>query len=249
MHVRLLLPEAHTRKDPSQVLASCQWLKAYLWRMGGSAIANRHPSGLTSTAVADAMQELGLDGALTGVTQYSGSVVVGTAFTVRLCSPEQSERPFNSYLDELTAGSVVVVDNDGRRGFSVFGGLMCADARRRGVLAAVVRGDVRDVAEARDLRFGLFALGRTPLSGRPLVRLEATNVPIDWDGTKIEPGDTIVADGDGVVVVPAADAKAVMELAAQIEASDAELLRRVNSGVPLGVARAALKRETGLERG
>jgi regulator of RNase E activity RraA len=208
--------------------------------MGGSAVANRHPAGLTSTAVADAMQELGLDGVLSGPTAYSGSAVVGTAFTVRLCSPEQSERPFNAYLDELPAGSFVVVDNDGRRGFSVFGGLMCADARRRGAVAAVVRGDVRDVAQARQLRFGLFALGVTPRSGARLVRLEATNVPIDWDGTRVEPGDTVVADGDGVVVVPGPHAKAVIDLAAAIEASDAELLRQVNFGVPLCVARQAL---------
>jgi regulator of RNase E activity RraA len=214
--------------------------------MGGSAIANRHPSGLTSTAVADAMQEVGLDGVLTGLSAYTTSVVVGTAFTVRLCLPEQSQRPFNAYLDELTAGSVVLVDNDGRRGFSVFGGLMCADAHRNGAVAAVVRGDVRDVAQARQLGFGLFAYGVTPRSGRPLVRLERTNVPIDWDGTKVQAGDTVVADEDGVVVVPARHAKAVVERAAEIEASDAELLRRVNAGVPLGVARATLQRE--LER-
>jgi regulator of RNase E activity RraA len=185
------------------------------------------------------MQKLGLDGVLTGLTAYSGSVAIGTAFTVRLCSPEQSERPFNAYLAELTEGTVVVVDNHGRRGFSVFGGLMCAEARRKGAVAAVVRGDVRDAAEARQLGFGLFALGLTPRSGRPLARLEATNVPIDWDGIEVRPGDTVVADEDGAVVVPARQAEAVLELAAGIAASDAELLQQVSSGVPLDVAQEA----------
>ncbi len=183
------------------------------------------------------MEKIGLDGVLTGLVAYGDSVVVGSAFTVRLCGPERSERPFNAYLEELAVGSVVVIDGGGLRGFSVWGGLRCAEARRRGAVAAVVRGEVRDAAQARQMGFGLFALGLTPRSGRSLARLESTGAPIDWDGTPVQPGDTVVADEDGVVVVPAAHAARVMDLAAEIEASDAALLRQVDSGVPLAVAR------------
>lgn len=213
--------------------------------MGGSAIGDGHPPGLTSTAAADAMQKFGLDGFLGGLTAYGDAVVIGTAFTVRLCSPEHSERPFNAYLDELPAGSVVVIDGGGLRGFSVFGGLMCAEARRRGAVAAVVHGDVRDAAQAKEMGFGLFALGLTPRAGTSLVALEATGVRIDWDDIAVAPGDTVVADGDGVIVIPAAHAEQVVDLAAQIESSDAELLRQVESGVPLSVAREALSRGGG----
>lgn len=191
------------------------------------------------------MQKLGLDGFLGGLTSYGDAVVTGTAFTVRLCGPERSERPFNAYLDELPEGSVVVIDGGGLRGFSVFGGLMCAEARRRGAVAAVVRGDVRDGAQARQMGFGLFALGLTPRAGNHLARLEATNVPIDWGAVTVEGGDSVVADGDGVIAIPAARAEEVIELAAQIESSDAELMRRVESGVPLAVARESLARGGG----
>jgi regulator of RNase E activity RraA len=203
-------------------------------------MGNGQTPGLTSTAVADALQEIESGGVLSGLNAYGGSVVVGTAFTVRLCGVERSERPFNAYLDELAEGSVVVIDSGGLRGFSVWGGLMCAEARRKGAVAAVVRGDVRDAAQARDMRFGLFALGLTPRSGTPLARLEATGVPIDWDGVRVDPGDTVVGDEDGVVVVPAEHAGAVIKRAAEIEASDYELLRQVNSGVPLALARQRL---------
>lgn len=210
--------------------------------MGGAAIADGHPPGLTSTAAADAMQKLGLDGFLGGLTAYGDAVVTGTAFTVRLCSPERSERAFNAYLDELPTGSVVVIDGGGLRGFSVWGGLMCAEARRRGTVAAVVRGDVRDAAQAKAMGFGLFALGLTPRAGTSLARLESTGVTIEWDGIAVAPGDTVVADGDGVIAIPAAHADTVIDLAAQIESSDAELLRQVESGVPLAVARKSLAR-------
>ncbi len=208
--------------------------------MAGSPIGNRAAPSLTSTAVSDAMERIGLDGVLSGLVAYGDSVVVGAAFTVRLCRPEQSERPFNAYLDEVPAGSVIVIDAGGLRGFSVWGGLMSAEARRRGAVAAVVRGEVRDVAQARGMRFGLFALGLTPRSGRPLARLESTGVSIDWDGTTVESGDTVAADEDGVVVVPARHAQTVMDLAVEVEASDAALLEQVDSGVPLAVARESL---------
>lgn len=195
---------------------------------------------LTSTSVSDALQELGEGGVICHFSAQSDLVVVGEAFTVRLCPPERSERPFNDWLDEVPEGSIVVLDNDGRRGMSVMGGLVAAEARRRGARGAIVNGDVRDVAEARELRFGVFALGATPRSGRPNVRVQATNEPITWDGVRIEPGDTIVADEDGVAVVPARHAAKVLERAAAIEARDAVVLKQVTAGVPL--ARAQVNR-------
>jgi len=210
--------------------------------MGGSAIDGGQVPKLTSTAAADAMQKLGLDGFLRGLVAYGDSVVIGTAFTVRLCGPADSDRPFNAYLDELPAGSVAVIDGGGLRGFSVWGGLMCAEARRRGAVAAVVRGEVRDAAQARQMGFGLFAFGLTPRAGTALARLRSTGVTIDWDGVPVAPGDTVVADQDGVIAIPARHAEEVINLAAEIEASDAELLRKVESGVPLTVARQSLTR-------
>ncbi len=195
---------------------------------------------LTSTSVADALQGADGGGVVSGISAYSDLVIVGKALTVRLCGPEESDRPFNDYLDELFDGSVVVVDNRGRRGISVFGGLMAAEALRRGARGAVVNGDIRDVAEARELGFALFALGATPRSGRVNARLEATNEPVDWGGTRIEPRDTIVADEDGVVVVPARHAGDVLERAAALQAADATKLEQVASGIPLAATHADL---------
>lgn len=204
---------------------------------------------VASTSVADALAEHGPTdarapgGVLTGIVPYSDGPFCGPAFTVLLCPPDGSERPFNGFLDEVPAGSVLVVDNGGRRGHSVFGGLMATEARRRGALAAVVNGDVRDVAEARHVGFGVFARGRTPVSGRPFARLAAIQEPVDWDGVTIHPGDVVVADGDGVVAVPAQGAASVLERARAIEERDARLAADVAAGVPLALARTR-RRET-----
>jgi regulator of RNase E activity RraA len=196
-------------------------------------------TAISSTSASDALTQVTAGGGvLTGLIAFTRRPVTGPAFTVRLCAPEESARPFNSFLDEIPAGCVIVVDNAGRRDASVFGGLMCAEATRRGALAAIVNGDVRDVEEARSLGFGLFALGRTPASGRPTARLAATGQAIDWRGVTIEPGDTVVADGDGAVVVPAGAAATVLPRAQAIEHADCEVLRLVRGGVPLAEARA-----------
>lgn len=210
--------------------------------MGVPAIGEGDLPRLSSTAAADAMQKLGLDGYLSGLVAFGDAVVTGRAFTVRLCGPERSERPFNAYLDALSAGSIVVIDAGGLRGFSVWGGLMCAEARRRGVVAAVVSGDVRDAAQAKELGFGLFALGLTPRAGNHLARLESTGVTIDWRGTPVAPGDIVVADVDGAIAIPSSHAEQVVDLALEVESSDAELLGQVESGVPLAVARDLLAR-------
>jgi regulator of RNase E activity RraA len=193
--------------------------------------------------VSDALQQAGVGAAISGITAYSDMTVIGEAFTVRLCEPGQSERPFNAYLDEVPPEAVIVVDFGGRHGISVFGGLMAAEALRRGASGAVVNGDVRDAAEAREIGFGLFALGLTPRSGRLDARLRSTNEPLEWEGVRVEPGDTIVADEDGVVVVPARHAAEVLERAALIEATDADLRTQIATGVPLAVALAKLGRD------
>jgi 4-hydroxy-4-methyl-2-oxoglutarate aldolase len=206
---------------------------------------------VASTSVADALAELGtpgasgapgtearLGGVLTGVAACTEAALVGPAFTVLLCPPGDSDVLFNAYIDDVPPGAVIVVDNGARRGHSVFGGLMAAEAARRGAVGAVVNGDVRDVEEARQIGFGLFARGRTPVSGRPFARLAATQEPLDWEGVTIRSGDMVVADGEGVVVVPLEHAAAVLERARAIEERDARIAADVATGIPLAVARA-----------
>jgi regulator of RNase E activity RraA len=194
-------------------------------------------SSVSSSAVADALDRMGLQGVLQGFASYTTHAALGTAFTVCLCDPSESSRGFSSYLEEVPSGALLVIDNAGRRGHSVFGGLMSAEAHRKGVVGAVVNGEVRDAAEAEELGFAIFARGRTPRSGRAVARVRSTNDPVTLGDVTIKPGDTVVADADGIVVVPAGHAEEALVLARFIEAADAAVFQRVRSGVPLSVAR------------
>jgi regulator of RNase E activity RraA len=141
--------------------------------------------------------------------------LAGSALTVRV-EPGDIVDP----LDALTVaeeGDVIVVDASGDTDTSLWGGLMAGMCQMKGVAGAVVDGTIRDTDEIRDLGFSIFAKAVIPrgthtmLTGRqePI----AINVPIQCAGMVVNPGDIIVGDEVGVVVVPLEMAEVVLEKA------------------------------------
>jgi regulator of RNase E activity RraA len=133
--------------------------------------------------------------------------VAGPAFTVR-CPPGDN---LMLHAAIHRPGSVVVVES-GDLDYALAGGNVCAVARRRGITAFVADGLIRDLAEVRDMRFPVFARGVIPIPGtksavRPL------NEQVRCGGVTVDAGDTVVADEEGVVVVPAASREEVLSAA------------------------------------
>ncbi|MFF0964510.1 RraA family protein [Streptomyces sp. NPDC003703] len=126
--------------------------------------------------------------------------VAGPAFTVR-CPPGDNLM-LHAAIHRAAPGSVIVVES-GDREYALAGGNVCAVAQRRGIAAFVADGLVRDLAEVRELGFPVFARGTVPIPGaksavRPL------NEPVRCGGVLVAAGDVVVADGEGIVTVPAA---------------------------------------------
>ncbi len=183
-----------------------------------------------SCVVTDVMERAGV--MHTAIKARCGGKLAGPAVTVRLF-PGDLVDPLEA-LTVAAAGDVVVVDAAGETETSVWGGLMAGLGRRRGIAGAVVDGAVRDVDEARDLGFTLYsrAVGprasHTAFSGRrePI----EVNVPIHCGGVVVSPGDIIVADEIGVVVVPRAEAGAVLERARAQSDREEATRRRIGEG-------------------
>jgi 4-hydroxy-4-methyl-2-oxoglutarate aldolase len=190
---------------------------------------------LSACAVSDALDRLGIAGVLTGLTPMGhDGVVVGRAFPVRFV---EGDGPFNQYLDRVPRGSVAVLDVGGRVDVSVWGGLIALEAQRLGLAGTIVHGGCRDVAGFVDSGYPVFARAATPRSGRGVVTSSEVGIPVTIAGIAVAPGDTVVADRDGVVVVPAERAEEALTLARQIARRDAELDRAVAGGLPLAEAR------------
>jgi 4-hydroxy-4-methyl-2-oxoglutarate aldolase len=125
--------------------------------------------------------------------------VAGPAFTVR-CPPGDNLM-VHAALHRAPPGSIIVVEA-GDVDYAVAGGNVLAVARRRGIVAFVVDGVIRDLAEAHDLAFPVFARGVIPVPGAKDA-VEPLNAPVTCGGVTVRAADVVVADEEGVVVVPA----------------------------------------------
>lgn len=194
-----------------------------------------------TAAVSDALDSLGVRGVLTGVAaRVSDARACGTAFTVTYCRVRAEESGFRNaanYLDDVPAGSIVVIDNGGSTECTNWGSLMTMVAQQRGILGTVLHGSARDIAEIRTLGYPLFSTGVTMVSGKNRVELNSLGSPVDVHGTVVRSGDLILADDNGVLVVPAELAEEVVQRAECVEATERRIAAAVKVGQRLDEAR------------
>ena len=145
--------------------------------------------------------------------------MAGPAYTVR-CAPADNLM-LHVAIYRAPPGSVIVVEA-GDVDYAVSGGNVCAVAKRRGIAGFVIDGVIRDLAEVREDRFPVFARGVIPIPGGKQGPGELNNT-IRCGGVQVSAGDVVVADEEGVVVVPAARQDAVLEAARKRAAKDASL--------------------------
>jgi 3-hexulose-6-phosphate synthase/6-phospho-3-hexuloisomerase len=157
---------------------------------------------------------------------------VGPALTVRLEPGNQVD-----CLDALSVaenGDVIVVDAAGETETSIWGGLMSGLCQMKGVVGAVIDGAMRDTDETRALGFFVFAKAivprstHSPFSGR-MEPIEI-NVPIQCAGTLVNPGDLVLADEIGVVVIPQANSAEILEKARRQAEQEEKTRARIKEG-------------------
>ena len=132
--------------------------------------------------------------------------VAGPAFTVR-CAPGDNLM-LHAAIYRAEPGSILVVEA-GDVDYALAGGNVCAIAKRRGIAALVTDGVVRDLAEVRDLGFPVFARGVMPAPGAKLAA-SPLNGRVQCGGAAVEAGDIVVADEEGIAVVPGARSQDVL---------------------------------------
>lgn len=145
--------------------------------------------------------------------------VAGPAYPVR-CG-KADNLMLHAAIHRAPAGSVIVVEA-ADQDYAVAGGNVCAWAQARGIAAFVVDGLIRDLGEVRARGFPVFARGVIPIPGDK-ARSGILNGAVTCGGVRVEPGDVVVADEEGVVVVPAGRAEQILNLAEARAARDAAL--------------------------
>jgi regulator of RNase E activity RraA len=131
------------------------------------------------------------------------------------------------------AGDVVVVANDGRTDVSCWGGLLSLGSVERGIAGVVADGACRDVAEAEEYGFPVFARGTTPRTARGRLRQRAVGGAVTIAGVEVAEGDLVVADDSGVVFVPRDRAEQVLDRAEATVAREAAIAADIRAGAAM----------------
>ncbi|GAG38680.1 unnamed protein product, partial [marine sediment metagenome] len=134
-------------------------------------------------------------------------------------------------------GDVVVLDNNSRTDCTVWGDILTVTAKMKGISGTVIDGVFRDVPTILEERYPVFSRGRFMMTGKERVMVEATQVIVSIGEVQAKPGDIIVGDDSGVVVVPQEIAEKVLEAAKTIAEAEDLIVEAVRGGLNLREAR------------
>jgi len=168
--------------------------------------------------------------------------LAGPAFTLRfvpmredLATPASWSSPISTRaaIEEMPAGAIAVVDAMGICDAGIFGDILCGRMRKRGVAALVTDGVMRDVAGIRGTGLPIWCSGVAAPPSVSGLTFVAWQQPIGCGGVAIMPDDTILADEDGVIVIPAALVGEVIAEAVEQERAEAWIMGEVERGAAL----------------
>ncbi|EGO63676.1 RraA family protein [Acetonema longum] len=181
--------------------------------------------GLPAANIADEMNRLGCVDAR--IKPLNSTPLLGTAFTVKARAGDNLM--FHKAIDMAQPGDVIVVDGQGDLTNSFTGEIMMRQVLKRGLAGVVVDGAVRDVDALRELPLAIYAAGATP-KGPYKNGPGEINVPVSCGGIVINPGDILVGDGDGIVVISPPDAAVVAQKAKTKQKKEQETFRQIEAG-------------------
>ena len=190
---------------------------------------------LDTCAVSDALDRLALPGVVLGLAPLGapGRRIAGRVVTVAV-GPRRDDTPRPHLGARAIAGAwpgeVIVVDHRGRLDVSAWGGILSLAATVKKVAGVVVDGACRDLDDARELGFPVFARAGVPVTARGRIVEESWNEPVTIGGVAVTPGDYVVADASGVVFVRSGRAAEIVGLAEAVAAREAAMAEAVRAG-------------------
>lgn len=196
---------------------------------------------LDTPAVSDAMDSFGIYGALRGITTRVPSLILaGPVFTVQYQSLDHDGSTFHNagnYIDEVPAGHVVLVDNQGRSDCTNWGGILTEMAQLKGIAGSVVYGAARDISEIGLMSYPLFSTAVNMVSGKNRVHVIALKQDVKVGDVTVKNGDWLMGDDNGVLVVPADRLLDVLARAENVERTEKQIREAIRGGMPLVEAR------------
>lgn len=193
---------------------------------------------LDCCAVSDALDASGLPPAVTGLVPLTlRRRIVGTAVTVKLGpaagGPGTGRHLGTAAVEQAGESNVIVVEHRSRDDCAGWGGILSTGASLKGIPGVVVDGSVRDVDEAIELEFPVYARRGVAVTALGRVRETEFNGPVQIGDVEVAPGDFVIADSSGVAFVPVAAIDTVLGRAEKIAERERLMVEEVRQGRPI----------------
>jgi regulator of RNase E activity RraA len=193
---------------------------------------------LSTPNVSDALDRLGIKGAPHGILPlWPGcKKIVGPATTMKLVDVGKglkSPSPAMGSLEAVKAaqpGDVLVIDHGGRMDVNSYGGIVGFTTYHRGLVGCVIDGVTRDIDEYRELGLPVYARGIIQQSIRNRCAFAGHGIEVELGGVKVRPGDLIMADDNGVLVIPQARIAEVLEIAREYKTMEERIVEAIRNG-------------------
>ena len=192
---------------------------------------------LGTPTLSDALDRLGVASQCQGIRMQGGSGCAGPAFTVRYLPVGVSGGTVGDYVDDVPPNAVIVLDNNGRTDVSVWGGLLSLAAIQKQLAGTIIDGVHRDTQEMKALGYSLFSRGAFMRTGKDRVAVVAINEDVQLSGIRVANNDLVIADDDGVVVIPQHSIEKVLEVAQTIQVAETKISEALRNGQRLDEAR------------
>jgi regulator of RNase E activity RraA len=193
---------------------------------------------LDACAVSDALDRLGLPGAVSGIARLTTTRrVCGRVITVKMGKddgqPPASKHLGTTAIESAQPGDVIVMEQRTGIDAACWGGNLSLGAKLRRVAGVIVDGPARDIDEAREHDFPIFARSSTPRTARGRIVEVATGVPIRIGDVTVSAGDFVVADGTGVVFIAQSEVMRVLDAADAVTSRERAMVAALRDGKPI----------------
>ena len=194
---------------------------------------------LDTCAVSDALDSLGLDGAVTGIRQLSTEQrIAGRVMTVKLGSDQPVGGPVrhlcSGAIEAAGPGDIIVVEQLTGIDAAGWGGVLSTAAKYKGIAGVILEGPARDIDESRAMGFPVYARHATARTARGRIFEQEFDCVITVGNVEVYPGDLVIADASAVVFIKDERAEDIIKAAERITAKEALMVEALQEGKPAG---------------
>lgn len=192
---------------------------------------------MATTNIADALDKVGIRGAVIGIRpMYDCPKIMGRAVTIKITAAGMTKTKYHlgvRAIDTASPGDIIIIDNRGDLNNNCWGEILSMGAKMKGISGVIVDGAARDIDACREFGFPVYARGTVPITARGRIMEESFNEIIRIGDAQVRPGDVVMADINGVVIIPVEKLDEVLDAAEQILQKEEAMVEELRKGIPI----------------